>query len=194
MAQSEVSQRVAKDWDSAAIIEARYRQGAAHCADRAEIKIGPGRGTNQAATGRGILWIVLAIFVFFAWGIQAYFMKFANKTMKAESIFFYMMISGIFLIPIAVLMTDFSQTINWSFKGPYLAAMIQILNSIGALCLVYAFRFGKAIIVSPLTNAIAPVITVIISLVIYMVVPNKIVITGMVLALIATFLMSVEKE
>ncbi len=148
----------------------------------------------NSSSERGVLWILLAFLVFLAWGIQAYFMKFANKTMKAESIFFYMMLSGIFLIPIAVLMTDFSQTINWSFKGPYLAAMIQILNSIGALCLVYAFRFGKAIIVSPLTNAIAPVITVIISLAIYMVVPHKIVITGMLLALIATFLMSVEKE
>jgi len=132
--------------------------------------------------------------VFLAWGIQAYFMRFANQTMKAESIFFYMMITGILLIPFALLMTDFSQTINWGFKGPYLAAMIQILNSIGALCLVYAFRYGKAIIVSPLTNAIAPVITVIISLTIYAVIPHGIIITGMIFALVATFLMAMEEE
>lgn len=142
----------------------------------------------------GYLWIVLSLLVFLAWGIQAYFMKFANQTMKAESIFFYMMLTGILLIPIAVLMTDFSQSINWGLKGPYLAAIIQILNSIGALCLVYAFRYGKAIIVSPLTNAVAPVITVTISLLIYRVVPHGIIITGMVFALIATFLMSVEEE
>ena len=91
-------------------------------------------------------------------------MRFANQTMKAESIFFYMMLTGILLIPFAMLMTDFSQEINWGFKGPYLTAMIQILNAIGALCIVYAFRYGKAMIVSPLTNAVAPVITVIISL------------------------------
>ena len=42
--------------------------------------------------------------------------------------------------------------------------MIQILNAVGALMIVYAFRYGKAIIVSPLTNAVAPVITIIISL------------------------------
>lgn len=142
----------------------------------------------------GILWAVLAFLVFLAWGIQAYFMKLANVTMKAESIFFYMTVTGLLLIPFAVWMTDFSQPINWGFRGPYLAAMIQILNSIGALCIVYAFRYGKAIIVSPLTNAIAPVITVIISLIIHRAIPHSFVITGMVLALIATFLMSIEDE
>ncbi len=148
---------------------------------------------GNSGTG-GFLWAVLAFLVFLAWGIQAYFMKLANVTMKAESIFFYMTITGLLLIPFAVWMTDFSQPINWGFRGPYLAAMIQILNSIGALCIVYAFRHGKAIIVSPLTNAIAPVITVIISLLIHRAVPHNIVLTGMVLALIATFLMSIEEE
>jgi len=38
--------------------------------------------------------------------------------MKAESIFFYMMITGLMLIPFALLMTDFEQEINWGFKGP----------------------------------------------------------------------------
>jgi len=119
-------------------------------------------------------------------------MRFANQTMKAESIFFYMMLTGLLLIPVALLMTDFSQEINWGFKGPYLAAMIQILNSIGALMIVYAFRYGKAIIVSPMTNAVAPVITIIISLIIYQVIPHPIIITGMVLALISIFLMAIE--
>jgi drug/metabolite transporter (DMT)-like permease len=139
---------------------------------------------NNAGTS-GFLWIILSLLVFLAWGIQAYVMKFANQTMK---------ITGILLIPFALIMTDFSQPINWGFKGPYLAAMIQILNSIGALCLVYAFRFGKAIIVSPLTNAGAPVITIIISLIIYMVVPPRVTIAGMVLAVIAAFLMAIESE
>ncbi len=146
------------------------------------------------STTRGLLWLIFALLVFLAWGIQAYYMKLANKTMKAESIFFYMMVTGILLVPIALAMTDFSRTINWGFKGPYLAGMIQILNSIGALCLVYAFRYGKAIIVSPMTNALAPVITVIISLAIYQVIPHLVIITGMVFAVVAAFLMAVEDE
>ncbi len=143
---------------------------------------------------KGYLWLIFALLVFLAWGIQAYFMKLANQTMKAESIFFYMMVTGILLVPIALWMTDFNQSINWGFKGPYLAALIQILNSIGALCLVYAFRYGKAIVVSPLTNAVAPIITVTLSLIIYRRIPHSIIISGMVLAIIAIFLMALEDE
>ena len=138
----------------------------------------------------GFLWIFLALAVFLVWGIQAYFMKVANNHMKAESIFFYMMITGLILIPVAFFMTDFRQQINWGFKGPYLAAGIQILNSIGALFLVYAFRYGRAIIVSPLTNAGAPVITIVLSLLIYGVFPHTIILVGMLLAITAIFLLA----
>jgi len=138
---------------------------------------------------RSYLWLVLSIIVFFMWGIQAYVMKFANQTMKAENIFFYMMLTGILLVPVAIGMTDFTQNINWGFKGPYLAFMIHILNALGALFLVYALRYGKAIIVVPLTG-LSPVITVILSLIIYAVIPGPILGTGMVLAVIAILLLS----
>ncbi len=142
----------------------------------------------------GYWWLVLALGVFFAWGIQGFFMKFANETMSAESIFFYMAVTGVLLSPIAIGMTDFSQEINWGFKGPYLAALIQVLNSIGALCLVYAYRYGKAIVVSPLTNAIAPVITIVISLIIYAVIPHTVTLIGMILAIVSTFLLAIVEE
>lgn len=138
----------------------------------------------------GSLWLILAIFVFLAWGTQAFYMKKANNMMKAESIFFYMMVSGLMLAPIAYFMTDFSQEINWGFKGPYLNAIIMTLNSIGALTLVYAIRYGKVIIVAPLTNAVAPIITVVISLIIYAVFPNPVIIIGIALAMIAVYLMA----
>jgi drug/metabolite transporter (DMT)-like permease len=138
---------------------------------------------------RGYWWLVLSIIVFFMWGVQAFAMKFSNNTMKAESIFFYMMLSGVLLIPVALLMTDFSKDINWSFKGPWLAAIIQVFNSIGALTLVYALRDGKAIIVVPMTS-LAPVITIIISLIIYSIFPHWIILTGLVLAVIAIYLLA----
>ncbi len=139
--------------------------------------------------GRGQLWLVLALLVFGAWGVQAYFMKFSNETMKAESIFFYMMATAVVLMPIAIWMTDFSRPINWGFRGPYLAALIQVLNSIGALCLVYAVRYGKAIIVVPMTS-LAPVLTVIISLALYRVMPHPVIVAGMVMASAAIYLMA----
>lgn len=138
---------------------------------------------------RGYLWLILSFVVFLMWGFQAYVMKLSNERMKAESIFFYMMVSAISLIPVALLMTDFSQKINWGFEGPVLAWLIQILNSIGALTLVYALRYGKAIIVVPAT-ALAPVITIIISLIIYSIFPHYVVMAGLVLAGIAIYLMA----
>jgi drug/metabolite transporter (DMT)-like permease len=116
-------------------------------------------------------------------------MKFSNGTMRAESIFFYMAATAVALIPVAVAMTDFSKPIEWGWRGPYLAAGVQLLNAIGALCLVYALRFGKAIIVVPMTS-LAPVLTIILSLIIYHVVPNSILVTGMVAAVCAIYLMA----
>ena len=143
----------------------------------------------DASVGKGYLWLIFAILIFLMWGIQAYVMKFANNRMRAESIFFYMMLTGLLLSPVAFLMTDMSVDVNWGFRGPWLTALIQVLNAIGALMLVYAIRYGKVIIVTPMTNALAPVITVVLSLIIYAVIPHIIIIIGMVLALIAIFLL-----
>ena len=142
---------------------------------------------EKSAGGHG--WMLLAAIPLFSWGTQGFILRFANKTMKAESIFFYMALTSILLIPVAWMMTDFTQDINWGFRGPYLAGIIQILNAIGALCLVYAFRYGKAIIVAPMTTALSPVITVVISLAMYAVIPHLFIIAGMLLAILAALLM-----
>ncbi|MGH8194561.1 MAG: EamA family transporter [Woeseiaceae bacterium] len=142
----------------------------------------------------GSAWFVLAFLVLVAWGLQAYFMKLSNRSMRAESIFFYMTVTGLMLVPMALYMTDYSQPINWSADGPALAAAIQILNAIGALCLVYAFRYGKALVVSPMTNAGAPLMTALIALVVLGVVPSSLKIAGIVLALTAAVLLAVEPE
>ena len=145
---------------------------------------------NHASPVKGRLWFVLAFLVFLAWGIQAYVLRFANATMRSESIFFYMMLTGLLLVPVAVGMTDFTKPINWGPSGPWLAAPIQLLNSIGALSMVYAFRYGKVIIVSPMINALAPVITIVLSLLLYRVVPHRVVVAGMALAAVAFTLMA----
>lgn len=140
----------------------------------------------------GYSWLLLSILPLLAWGVQGFVMRWANSVTSAESIFFYMMISSLLLAPVAFFMTDFSQPINWGFNGPVLAAMVQMLNAIGALCLVYAFRYGKAIIIAPMTTALSPVLTVILSLIIYAVIPQPPVIAGIALALFSAFLMGRE--
>lgn len=147
---------------------------------------------GQGATDYGVLWFILALIVAAAWGIQAYFMKLSNETMHAESIFFYMMVTALLLIPVALFLTDFSKPINWGLNGPYLAASIQILNAIGALSLVFAFRYGKAMVVSPLTNAGAPLMTSVIAMVLLGVMPTPYRLAGIILALIAAILLAIE--
>ena len=142
----------------------------------------------------GELWFLPALGVLAAWGVQAFFMKLANATMDAESIFFYMTVWGLLLIPVALAMTDFSVPINWGADGPALAAATQILNSIGALTLVYAFRYGKAIVVSPLTNAGAPLITAVLSILLLGTAPTATKLAGIALALVAAVFLAIEPE
>jgi drug/metabolite transporter (DMT)-like permease len=147
-----------------------------------------------AGWGGGEAWLWPSLIVMLCWGVQAYFMKSANNVMSGESIFFYMMLTGLMLIPVACLMTDFSRPINFGLQGPWLAAATQILNAIGALTLVFAFRYGKAIIVAPLTNAGGPLVTAIISLIALGVLPGWLKATGILLAVIASLLLAIEPD
>jgi drug/metabolite transporter (DMT)-like permease len=145
----------------------------------------------DGASGYG-LWFLLSLGILAAWGVQAYVIKLANYTMDAASIFFYMMLSGLLLVPVAFAMTDFGQPVNTGLDGVGLAAVIQVLNAIGALTLVFAFRYGKAIIVAPLVNAGAPLLTAMLSMILLGVVPGPMKIAGITLALIAALLLALQ--
>ncbi|MET3107794.1 putative membrane protein [Oxalobacteraceae bacterium GrIS 2.11] len=140
------------------------------------------------------IWFALSIGVLIAWGLQGYFIKLANATMDAESIFFYMMLTGLMFIPVALYLTDFSAPINWGMMGPGLAAATQILNAIGALTLVYAFRNGKALVVSPLVNAGAPLLTTVIAMAVAATTPGEIKMIGIGLSLAAALLLALQPE
>ncbi len=146
------------------------------------------------AQSQGVAWFLYSLVILGAWGVQAFYMKLANRSMSAESIFAYMTITGLLLVPIALWMTDFSQPVNYGLQGPWLAASTQILNSIGALTLVFAFRYGKAMVVAPLTNAGAPLITAVISLMVLGIMPQPLKLTGIVLAFFAAALLAIEPE
>jgi drug/metabolite transporter (DMT)-like permease len=139
-------------------------------------------------------WFALSIAVLLAWGLQGYFIKLANETMDAESIFFYMMLTGLLFVPVALYLTDFSVPINWGWSGPGLAAITQILNAIGALTLVYAFRYGKALVVSPLVNAGAPLLTTVIAMAVASAMPGEIKMAGIALSLAAALLLALQPE
>jgi uncharacterized membrane protein len=104
-----------------------------------------------------------------------------------------MTVTGILLSPVALLMTDFSAPINWGLRGPYLTALIQSCNALGCLLFVYAVRYGKAIIVVPMVNGLFPLVTIVLSLVLYRRMPTQYNFIGMVLALVAIFLMAFDE-
>ncbi|MDR7333767.1 EamA family transporter [Roseateles asaccharophilus] len=148
---------------------------------------------GQAGEGLG-LWFVLALIVMAAWGLQAYFIKLANVGTSAESIFFYMTVGGLACVPAALWLTDFSQPIHWGWSGPGLAAATQVLNAVGALMLVYAFRYGKALVVSPLVNAGAPLLTAVLSMALSGAMPAGTKLLGVALALLAALLLALQPE
>ncbi len=70
---------------------------------------------------------------------------------------------------------------------------IQSLNAVGCLLFVYAVRYGKAIVVVPMVNGLFPLVTIVVSLLIYREIPTKYNLAGMVLALVAVLFMAFDE-
>jgi drug/metabolite transporter (DMT)-like permease len=148
---------------------------------------------TDGGAAKSWIWIVYASVVFICWGIQAFVMKLANNsTPDAESVFVYMTIAAVLLIPVALLMGDGSCITSQGWGELAKVFFVQILNSIGAFTLVYANRYGKAMIVAPLADACAPVIMCVISLILYAAVPTVPQVIGIVAAISCVLIFSRE--
>ena len=147
--------------------------------------------SEDASTGP---WLLLALAICIAWGVQAFFMrKAATVGVNDATTFAWMTISGLALVPVAlVMMGGLPGAFPW--QAPTLAAGTQLLNAIGALALVMALSRGKASIVAPVTNALAPVLTIILSLAVYRTLPSPFGAIGIVLALVGSTLMVYADE
>jgi drug/metabolite transporter (DMT)-like permease len=148
-------------------------------------------GSGDASTGP---WLILALIVMVAWGVQAYFMKKAATVgVNDATTFGWMTISGLLLIPVAwFMMGDFPSDAPW--QAPALTLGTQLLNAVGALFLVMALSRGKATIVAPVTNALAPVLTIVLSLAVYRTLPSVYGFIGIVLAIGGSTLMVYADE
>jgi uncharacterized membrane protein len=139
----------------------------------------------------GSLWLVGTIAIFFMWGLQAYFVKSSANAIGPEQLFVYMTATGLALSPIALWMGPGIHA--GSATGFGLTFAIQSLNAFGCLLFVYAVRFGKAIVVVPMINGLFPMVTIIVSLLMYREIPSKYNSVGMVLALVAVLLMAFDE-
>ena len=148
---------------------------------------------NTDGAVKSWVWILYASVVFISWGIQAFVMKLANNsTPDAESVFVYMAAAAVLLIPIALWMGDGTCMTDQGWGELTKVFFVQILNAIGAFTLVYANRYGKAMIVAPLADACAPVIMCVISLILYAAFPTVSQIIGIVAAISCVFIFSRE--
>lgn len=148
---------------------------------------------NTDGSVKSWIWMVFAAVVFIFWGIQAFVMKLANnETPDAESVFVYMAVSAVVLIPVALLMGDGPSLASFGWGEPLKVFGVQLLNAVGAFTLVYANRYGKAMIIAPLADACAPVIMCIISLILYSHMPTVPQVAGMVAAISCVLIFSRE--
>jgi len=139
----------------------------------------------------GSLWLIGAIAIFFLWGLQAYFMKSSANSISSEELFVYMTGTGLALSPIALAMGPGIHA--GSAVGFGISFLIQSLSAIGCLLFVYAVRLGKAIVVVPMINGLFPLVTIVVSLLIYHEIPSKYNSAGMVLALVAVLFMAFDE-
>ncbi len=138
---------------------------------------------------RGWVWLVWSLLALVMYGLQGWLIKVSANALREESVFFYMAATAALLCPIALWMTDFSLPVNWGLSGPWLTAAIQLPNAVGALLAIYAYREGKVIIVGPIIG-LYPLVTIVLSLIVYQRVPDMRTFAGMVLALTAIALMA----
>jgi drug/metabolite transporter (DMT)-like permease len=150
--------------------------------------------TSGSGDATGGSWLLLALIVMVAWGVQAYFMKkAANVGVNDATTFAWMTASGLLLVPVAwVMMGSFPSQAPW--QAPVLTLGTQLLNAVGALFLVMALSRGKAAIVAPVTNALAPVLTIVLSLIAYQTLPTVYALIGIVLAIGGSTLMVYADE
>ncbi|UNB52360.1 DMT family transporter [Mycolicibacterium sp. YH-1] len=150
--------------------------------------------TSSDSDGSSGPWLPLAILICVAWGVQAYFMrKTATIGVNEATTFGWMAISALALIPVAVLsMGGIPGGFPW--QAPVLTAGTQLLNAVGALFLVMALSRGKATIVAPTTNALAPALTIVVSLIAYQTLPTPYGAVGIILALVGSTLMVYSDE
>ena len=150
--------------------------------------------TGAAADDSSGPWLPLAVLICLAWGVQAYFMrKTATIGVNEATTFGWMAISALALFPFALLSLGGIPT-DFPWQAPALTFGTQLLNAVGALFLVMAFSRGKATIVAPTTNALAPALTIVVSLIAYQTLPTPYGAIGIVLALVGSTLMVYADE
>lgn len=157
----------------------------------AAVLLGYSPGSPASPTGG---WMPLVGLVTLAWGVQALLLRKAALVGIGDvTSFAYMTLCGLLLVPIALYMTGDSQ-LGYPWQAPVLAGGTQLLNATAALFMVMTLSRGKAALVVPVTSALSPVLTTVLSLVAYQHVPSAVVALGILLAVSGSALTTFDPQ
>jgi drug/metabolite transporter (DMT)-like permease len=136
-------------------------------------------------------WLIFGLAALFAFGLAAVFQKLATNRVSAETAFAMFALA---FLPSAVLIFVAERWPQKLEAGPVICSVVGgLLNGIGVLATLAAYRSGgKAAVVTPLA-AIYPVITVIIAMTFLGERLNALQATGSILAIIAAFFLAREE-
>lgn len=147
--------------------------------------------TSISETGEMIFgtYLILAVIIAIGWGVQAYYLRKASlEGINETTQVCYLTISGFILVPVAFYMMESVPDLPAQSYG--IAFGTQLLNAIGALFYILSLKRGKASIVSPVCNSLAPVATIAICVFIFSQMPNSIQFVGIVFAIIGSAILA----
>jgi drug/metabolite transporter (DMT)-like permease len=157
----------------------------------AAVLFGSSPGWRPGVTGA---WLPLVAVVVLSWGVQALLMRKAAMAGIGESTSFtYMTLSGLLLVPLALSRSG-GPRLDLPWQAPVLAGGTQLLNALAALFLVMAISRGKVSLVVPVTSALPPVVTTVLSLMAYHRLPTALSAFGIVLALLGSALTTSDSQ
>ncbi|MEM5870119.1 MAG: DMT family transporter [Candidatus Aenigmatarchaeota archaeon] len=134
-------------------------------------------------------WFELSILTFLAWGVWGFVGKIAFNYLDWKEVYFFGIVGSLVVFLIFYLIAKPSLSIN---IGSYLAFIAGFIGTSATLTYYLALEQGKACIIIPLT-ALYPLITLILSI---LFLREKITFyqgVGILLAILAVFLISLER-
>jgi len=136
------------------------------------------------------MWQLLALFTILVWGFWGVLIKVASASLEWHQVYIWTSIAS----PIAALTVYLFHRSEISVSSAsLLALMAGVLGALGYISFVTAVKLGKASLVVPLT-ALYPAVTVIASRLILGEKISTLQIAGVILAIIAAILISLEPK
>lgn len=138
------------------------------------------------------LWLLFAAITTISWGAWGALIEIPEQAGFHPTLG-YAIWSLTMIPPALIALWVIGWKMDFRLKPVLIGLTVGFTGAGGQLVLFHALSIGPEYLVFPIVS-LAPVITVVLSLVIYAVIPHYITIVGMVSAIVAAFLLSMEED